>query len=110
MGVPTSEVGYISATAGKGDHEVHKEHVVALGEKKVISAYEPSAISRGFTKIMTHLPLLYLSEQWAIIRTIMSLTGCCCVSTVDDLDLRGVIPTFSPLIIDSTTAKQKKNT
>jgi hypothetical protein len=31
MGVPTSEVGYISATTGRGDHEVHKGHVVALG-------------------------------------------------------------------------------
>jgi hypothetical protein len=31
MGVPTSEVGYTSATAGRGDHEVHKGHVVALG-------------------------------------------------------------------------------
>jgi hypothetical protein len=30
MGVPASEVGYTSATAGRGDHEVHKEHVVAL--------------------------------------------------------------------------------
>jgi hypothetical protein len=29
MGVPTSEVGYTSATAGRGD-EVHKGHVVAL--------------------------------------------------------------------------------
>jgi hypothetical protein len=26
MGVPTSEVGYISATTGRGDHEVHKGH------------------------------------------------------------------------------------
>jgi hypothetical protein len=34
MGVPTSEVGYTSATTGREDHEVHKEHVVALGEKK----------------------------------------------------------------------------
>jgi hypothetical protein len=25
--------GYTSATAGRGDHEVHKEHVVALGKK-----------------------------------------------------------------------------
>jgi hypothetical protein len=33
MGVPTSEVGYTSTTTGKGDHEVHKGHVVALGEK-----------------------------------------------------------------------------
>jgi hypothetical protein len=31
MGVPTSEVGYTSATTGRGDHEVHKGHVVALG-------------------------------------------------------------------------------
>jgi hypothetical protein len=30
MGVPTSEVGYASATTGRGDHEVHKGHVVAL--------------------------------------------------------------------------------
>jgi hypothetical protein len=32
MGVPTSEVGYTSATTGMGDHEVHKEHAVALGK------------------------------------------------------------------------------
>jgi hypothetical protein len=35
MGVPASEVGYTSATPGRGDHEVHKGHVVAL--KKTIS-------------------------------------------------------------------------
>jgi hypothetical protein len=36
MGVPALEVGYISATTGRGHHEVHKGHVVALGkgEKK----------------------------------------------------------------------------
>jgi hypothetical protein len=34
MGVPTLEVGYTSATTGRGDHEVHKGHVVALGKKK----------------------------------------------------------------------------
>jgi hypothetical protein len=33
MGVPTSEVGYILATTGKEDHEVHKGHVVALERK-----------------------------------------------------------------------------
>jgi hypothetical protein len=32
MGVPTTEVGYTSATTGRGDHEVHKGHGVALGE------------------------------------------------------------------------------
>jgi hypothetical protein len=35
MGVPTSDVGYTSATTGRGDHEVHKGHVVALGRKKL---------------------------------------------------------------------------
>jgi hypothetical protein len=38
MGVPTSEVGYTSATTGRGDHEVHKGHVVAL-EKMLIYSY-----------------------------------------------------------------------
>jgi hypothetical protein len=32
MGVPTSEVGYTSATTARGDHEVHKGHVVAMEE------------------------------------------------------------------------------
>jgi hypothetical protein len=36
MGVPTSEVGYTSATTGRGDHEVHKGHVVALDKKKYL--------------------------------------------------------------------------
>jgi hypothetical protein len=35
MGVPTSEVGYTSVTTGRGDQEVHKGHVVALGEKQL---------------------------------------------------------------------------
>jgi hypothetical protein len=34
MDIPTSEVGYTSATPGRGGHEVHKGHVVALGKKK----------------------------------------------------------------------------
>jgi hypothetical protein len=34
MGVPTLEVGYTSATTGRGDHEVLKGHVVALEEKE----------------------------------------------------------------------------
>jgi hypothetical protein len=33
MGVPISEVGYTSATTGRRDHDVHKEHVVALEEE-----------------------------------------------------------------------------
>jgi co-chaperonin GroES (HSP10) len=34
MGFPTSDVGYTSATTGRGDHEFHKGYVVALGKKK----------------------------------------------------------------------------
>jgi hypothetical protein len=34
MGVPASEVGYTSATTGRGDHEVHKGHVVAFEKIK----------------------------------------------------------------------------
>jgi hypothetical protein len=39
MGVPTLEVGYTSDTTGRGDHEVHKEHVVAL-EKNSADKYQ----------------------------------------------------------------------
>jgi hypothetical protein len=43
MGVPTSEVVYPSATTGRGDHEVHKGHVVAL-EKKMKKEKKHSTI------------------------------------------------------------------
>jgi hypothetical protein len=36
MGFPTSEVGYTSATTGRGYHEVHKGHVVVLEEEENI--------------------------------------------------------------------------
>jgi hypothetical protein len=36
MGVPASEVGYTSAITRRGDHEVHKGHVVAM-DKKILS-------------------------------------------------------------------------
>ena len=34
MGVPTSEVSYTPVMPRREDYEVHKGHVVALGEKK----------------------------------------------------------------------------
>jgi len=36
MGVPTSEVGYTSATARKGEHESSYELVVALEKKNLL--------------------------------------------------------------------------
>jgi hypothetical protein len=35
MDFPNSEVGYTLATTGRGDHEVHKGHVVALEKKQL---------------------------------------------------------------------------
>jgi hypothetical protein len=43
MGAPTSEVGYTSATTGRGDHEVHKGHVVALENKIKDTSYQNNA-------------------------------------------------------------------
>jgi hypothetical protein len=37
MGFPPLEVGYTTATTGRGDYEVHKGHVVAL--KKTLSVF-----------------------------------------------------------------------
>jgi hypothetical protein len=34
MGVPALEVGYTSATTGRGDHGFHRGHVVALEKEK----------------------------------------------------------------------------
>jgi hypothetical protein len=46
MGVRTSEFGYTSATTGRGDHEVHKGHVVALYIfKKVGNLWDPQNIN-----------------------------------------------------------------
>jgi hypothetical protein len=70
MGVPTSEVGYTSATAGRRDHKVHKGHVVALDLKKYIKTPKLKLLvhveripkQRELTKFINkrHLP----QEQW----------------------------------------------
>jgi hypothetical protein len=61
MGIPTYEVGYTSATTRRGDHEVHKGHVVALGinisavisigtvvNDRPLEGYKVALLSRGF--------------------------------------------------------------
>jgi hypothetical protein len=59
MGVPTSEVGYISATTGRGDHEVHKGHVVALEKKHTVSCrsftYAYATMMRWYCKGTTKM-------------------------------------------------------
>jgi hypothetical protein len=57
MGVPTSEVSYTSATAVRGDHEVYKEHVVALEENiKVYSTYSKT-IFQTYSLPLSHVAL-----------------------------------------------------
>jgi hypothetical protein len=46
MGVPSSEVGYTSATTGRGAYEVHNGHVVAL--KKLGDSSSNSSIYEGY--------------------------------------------------------------
>jgi hypothetical protein len=37
MGLPSSELSYTLATTGRGDHDVHKGHAIALDFKKTLS-------------------------------------------------------------------------
>jgi hypothetical protein len=53
MGVPSSEVGYTSATAGRGDQVQKKGHVMALGGK----IYRTIILTGG----------LYGCETWSLI-------------------------------------------
>jgi hypothetical protein len=39
IGVPTSGVGYTLATTGRGDHEVHKGHAMALVKNQYSSIH-----------------------------------------------------------------------
>jgi hypothetical protein len=60
MGVPTSEVGYTLATTRRGDHEVHKGHVVALeGGKKKNLDKEIHKYRTRYNNL--HLPIVNLS-------------------------------------------------
>jgi hypothetical protein len=75
MGVPTSEVGYTSATTGRGDHEVHKGHVVVLGKSNKqqpstnvphIPDHIPSnrKLENGHLEYSTHLCSTELDNLW----------------------------------------------
>ena len=60
MGVPTSEVGYTPAMPRREDHEVHKGHVEALGEKK--NTKRPRfALSLGLL-LLTQVTIILMSD------------------------------------------------
>jgi hypothetical protein len=62
MGVPTSEVGYTSATTGRGDHEVHKGHVVAL-EKKSSEHANRAYSGLDQSCLLGHVSLTYVNVR-----------------------------------------------
>jgi hypothetical protein len=59
MSVPSSEVSYTSATAGRGDHEVHKGHMVALGGRREGISWISSAACAKFYNSLKFL--IYLN-------------------------------------------------
>jgi hypothetical protein len=61
MGVPTLEVSYTSATTGRGDHEVHKGHVMAL-EKK----YSDNGNAYGYWETAQRLICHYDLYTWTV--------------------------------------------
>jgi hypothetical protein len=65
MDVPTLEVGYTSATTGKGNHEVHKGHVVALGGggKKRKNTKLGRREQQGELPTFSHIPLKVCNFQ-----------------------------------------------
>jgi hypothetical protein len=85
MGAPSLEVGYTSATTGRGDHEVHKGHVVALGKKKELTI--PYFLKSDF-----QISCLMCAK----FGTIISVQSYCeIVSFVKAYELRGVNKTLS---------------
>jgi hypothetical protein len=70
MGVPNSDVGYTSTTTERGDHEVHKGHVVAL-EKKIIKIKADNYMKCNF---ISEMLLLQVDVNHV---TYISTTGMC---------------------------------
>jgi hypothetical protein len=57
MGIPTSEVGYTSASTGRRDREVHKGHV-ALAQKSLSNSQHKNNIYYTTTLIYRILDML----------------------------------------------------
>jgi hypothetical protein len=56
MGVPTLEVGYTSASTGRGDYEVHKGYVVALEAEKICVTKEAARFAcTAITRLNTEV-------------------------------------------------------
>ena len=79
MGVPTSEFGCTPAMPFREDHEVHKGHVVALGEKKyydvLVKSDSETERSGWLTALFSrvHDQFLLHSSRWHIYQSLVSL-------------------------------------
>jgi hypothetical protein len=60
MGVPSSEVGYTSATNGRGDHEVPRGHVPS---DMVRGAHHVSRHNTPIHNILSTAPQLSISQK-----------------------------------------------
>ena len=74
MGVPTSEVGYTPAMPRREDLEVHKGHVVALDQKKIIGISICLSAS-GSEIFMLGMGVSYLVVLFCIASLFVSLTA-----------------------------------
>jgi hypothetical protein len=72
MGVPASEVCYTSATTGRGDHEVHKGHVVALGKNTVFPSKTAGWL---YLEVSKPVPVAALSKAWVCDRSLVGVAG-----------------------------------
>jgi hypothetical protein len=82
MGVPNPEVAYTSATTGRGDHEVHKGHVVALSQKKfkffsLVFYHEIIPVACNLNCHFTHMLFLTKLPELRFLR--MCVCVCVCV-------------------------------
>jgi hypothetical protein len=69
MGVPAPEVGYTSATTGRGDHEVYQGHVVARIKKDIPASliYTTviclvTTVDKPFSRVKFQLKLKFTSQ------------------------------------------------
>jgi hypothetical protein len=71
MGVPTSEDGYISATTGRGDHEVHKGHNIHYFIVRVVRLLRNKMMWRKVNRTLNQV-LTAISVKYAALSAMMT--------------------------------------
>jgi hypothetical protein len=96
MGIPTSEVGSTLATTGRGDHEVHNGHVVALEKKYIVRIVKWRLVCAGHEARMRERMSAqkkidgetHWNSESSYVRTVVSecvcVRACMCVCNYND--------------------------